>query len=463
MAMFGANILLEKAGGETGFMGSIVDSVLKRSDERRVFNQFLESETSNGRKITDLLIESSKLEAKRLLEEGVDIKQDVLLDFTLSSLKTKSNGHLSMHDTLVRKIVENRHPEFAVLHRQIDKGKFNGSLPFGYPDACKEAMGILTAKIKDTLSKIKDRCLEKKILESKIRDLAREMFYAVNRLGLKRDELVSYLQIIFDLSLSSTAPVESFNQFRQFLTDAVVGVGEVEFYFVKCLRFLYPGGNRLKILTGLGRENIEDKFGGIFLKTDEMGMFQKISDFTRIFQGRGVPVKFTILIADNDLDDNFPRNFGDIIPEADVEKARQDTEIYISNLVSGSGEIEVVKINDLIDRMGKRKVYEEIREKVISSLRKGDGKYVSERIIEDLVEYRFQRDGAIFEKATRELARERVYQKMASQIAIQVLANDRRVLITNSHGNENGLIAEGKVPVYFTDFYEEEKVFENVR
>jgi hypothetical protein len=167
-------------------------------------------------------------------------------------------------------------------------------------------------------------------------------------------------------------------------------------------------------------------------------------------------------VADNDLDDNFPRNFGDIIPERDIETANRDTEVYINNLKAKSRNISVVRLTGLIDKFGKREEYESIRNIVIGSFRRGDGKFVSEKIIENLIEYRFQRDRAIFEKSTRETARERVYQKIASQIAIQVLASEGRFLVTNSHGNENSLIAGRKVPIIFADIYQEEKVFENV-
>ena len=79
-----------------------------------------------------------------------------------------------------------------------------------------------------------------------------------------------------------------------------------------------------------------------------------------------------------------------------------------------------------------------------------------------MINYRFERDKALFEKVTRVISRERIYQKMASVIALQVLEKDGLFLVTNSHGNENKLVAGGKIPIFFTDLCEEKKVFENV-
>jgi hypothetical protein len=79
-----------------------------------------------------------------------------------------------------------------------------------------------------------------------------------------------------------------------------------------------------------------------------------------------------------------------------------------------------------------------------------------------MVNYRFERDKVLFKKVTRLISRERIYQKMASIIALQVLESDNLLLVTNSHGNENNIVAGGKIPIVFTDLCEEKKVFENV-
>ncbi len=435
---------------------------LRRNDERKTFNKFLVSRTSVGSLVIDKIIESAKERASSLLENGESIPNQTLFDYAVLRLKTRLSGNLSVYDSVIRKIIEDQNPEFKSLHREVDRGTFDGKLPFGYPDASKNAAGILEAKIKDKLPTVKDSFLEQKVVAEKIRELTRKMFFGVNKLGLSGENLVNYLGILFELESIQTAPVEGFDLLTKYISSGCQNALPIEFYYIKCLRFSYPNGARLKIITHLGAEDVRDKLGGIFLSTDETGMSKSIGDFERIFINRGLRVRSTILVADNDLSDNFPGDFGDIIPGEDVKRADHDAEIYLDNLKANLKNSKVIRLTSLIDELGKRREYENIRTTVMSSLRHGDGKFVSEKVIEGLIEYRFDRDKAIFEKSTREIARERVYRKMASQIAIQVLASEGRLLVTNSHGNENGLIAGNRMPIIFTDIYREEKVFENV-
>lgn len=460
MTMFGINIQIKDIGADISFIEEKTDNLLRKEDERKIFRQFLESRTSTEEKVIDNIKESVRRNVSG--KEGMDVSRQALLDFTVSRLKVKKGGHLSVYDVLIRRIIEEQKPEFRELHRLVDKGEYDGRLPFGYPDASKNAQAVLIGKIKDSLPRMKKDYLEYKLIGEKVGELTQNMFYGINKLGLNGERLVNYLGLLFELKLVETAPMEGFKTFAQYLKGSMSKDCEIELFFIKCLRFSYPEGKNLRVISHLGPAEIKDRFGGIFLITDESNISGNIEKFTEIFKNRGFRVRSTIVVADNDLQDNFPGNFENIIPESDVYVAQTDVEEYINNLKVHTAGTTVVRITDLIRRENTTNRYEEIRETVLDSLRKGDGKYFTENFLEGLVEYRFQRDQVIFERSGRMIARERVYQKVASQIAIQVLALSGRILVTNSHGNENKLIAGGKMPVLFADIYKEEKVFENV-
>lgn len=462
MATFGVNVLLNNVVIGNGISKDVVDSALRRSDEREIFQKFLGSESFSGQKVQDLLVLEATRMADGLMERKVEIRQETLFDFVLSSLKAKNGSDLSLYDIIVRRIIEVNNPKYIKLHRLIDRGKFDGRLPFGYPDASKAAAGLLSVKIKDCLPKVKRDYLIKRNIESKVGEYAKLLFQGVNRFNLQGEDLVNYLRIVFDLESVKSDSAEGPNLLREYLAESIRENSKLTFYFIKCLRFCYPKGNRLKILTNLDSQVIEDKNGGVFLKTDETGMFRNILNFKKIFQDKGVDVEFVVVVADNDLADNFPNGFEAAIPPGDIMEANKSVDLYMENLRHGSIGDGVVRMSQLINGKGEGSNYEQIRNKVLSSLKRSDGKFVSESVIEGLVEYRFERDKVIFESITKEMSRERVYQKMSSQIALQVLAQKGVVLVTNSHGNENGFIAGRKMPVFFTDFYIEEKIFENI-
>lgn len=462
MAMFGINVSINNIECCKSLVEGEINAVLKRNDERKVFRQFLESETLSGEKVAGRIGKSIKEETGDLLNKGVEVSKQTLLDFAISGLKTKMNGNLSIYDTLVRKIIEDQHPEFTKLHNLLDKGKFDGKLPFGYPDASKNAQAILVGKIKDTLPKTVREYFEQKLTGERIRELAREMFYGVNKLKLREEKLVNYLKIIFELGQIQTNVIENSSILKESMAMALNKRTVLKLVFIKCLRFSYPKGVGLKLITHLGKTNIEDRFGGIFLTTDESGLFQNLQHLISIFRENGVELSPLVMVADNDLLDNFPQNMGDIIPVSDINKAQLDTDIYINELKLHSGRVKVRRFTEILESKSLADKYGDVRRKVLDSLKRGDGRLVREKVIEEMINFRFERDQALFAKATRAIAKERVNQKLASMIAMQVLVEDGLFLVTNSHGNENKLVAGGKIPVFFTDLYEERKVFENV-
>ncbi|MDP3994257.1 MAG: hypothetical protein Q8P91_00305 [bacterium] len=460
--MFGINVPIKHIEDGKSLIEEEVEIALKRNDERRVFRRFLESETLSGEKVTEKIGKSIKEEADGLSNKGIGVSKQILLDFAISRLKAKMNGNLSTYNTLIRKIVEDQHPEFTKLHNLLDKGKFDGKLPFGYPDASKNAHTVLVGKIKDTLPKIKKVYFEQKLTGEKTRGLTREMFYGVNKLGLRGEKLVNYLKIIFELGQIQTDTVGNASTLKESIAMALNKEMCLKLVLVKCLRFSYPRGVGLKLITHLGTANIEDRFGGIFLTTDESRLFQNLQHLVNIFKENGVELSPLVMVADNDLLDNFPQDLDDTITVSDVNKAQLDTDIYINELKLYSDEIEIIRFTEILESKGLAVKYGNFRKEALDSLRRGDGSLIKENVIEEMINFRFERDQALFVKATRIISRERIYQKMASMIAMQVLAEDGLFLVTNSHGNENKLVAGGKIPVFFTDLYEEKKVFENV-
>lgn len=56
------------------------------------------------------------------------------------------------------------------MHNNIDAGKFDGKVPLGYPDACKNAQSILNAKIKDSIPQMRAEYLKDKFIKKKCRN-----------------------------------------------------------------------------------------------------------------------------------------------------------------------------------------------------------------------------------------------------------------------------------------------------
>ncbi|KKS32983.1 MAG: hypothetical protein UU93_C0004G0030 [Candidatus Amesbacteria bacterium GW2011_GWA2_42_12] len=454
IAMFGYK-LEASVSRDVQVIGRIVDGCAKRSNEKVILMTFIKTI------LPDLI---QKVESLSMSSDQIDqTNRETVINFYLSELKLRKNSHFSVYDDLVFKLIEQDGDLSARKYIQSLKAQKLGiEVPLTFPSQRKRADAIVMGKLRSDIDKDEViTYLRRQELDREIRQISQDMFYAINN-GLVGSEILKYLGVMYDLRFLETASSTNELKMKRFILRSLKEGITLNLVHVKCLRFSYPKGISLKLITHLGSTKIEDRFGGIFTTTDESKLFENLKHLTAIFEKNGIGITPLVMVADNDLLDNFPQNMDDIIPVSNINRAQTDTNLYIEELKKKSSGVEIKRLTEILEEKGLANRYNDIRMLVLISLRRGDPRFITEKVIEDMINYRFERDKALFEKVTRVISRERIYQKMASVIALQVLEKDGLFLVTNSHGNENKLVAGGKIPIFFTDLCEEKKVFENV-
>ncbi len=457
--MFGINIRIGKISRNSFFIDDGVDTVLKRADERKIFRQFLNSEDSEGYVILSKLLKSSEEEAEKQINSGQRADKNTLLEFAVSSLKTMAGGHLNLYDSFVRKIIEDQSPEFKMLHDLVDKNKFDGKLPFGYPDVSKRAAGILVAKIKDSLESIEPEYLKRKFFNEKVRGLAKEMFHGINKLGLEGKELVSYLKIIFEISeIEICEPIVPFD-FKNMIARAIT-VGEtINLTHIKCLRFIYPKSGGVQILTDIG-DVVVDGVTGKYIPKSEKNLFLRLKKVNDIFKKNGISTNFNIVIADDDLDLLFPAE-SVYVSQDNLEKAKREAMKYINFIKEKyANDFSFTTISSLISKNSTK--YFSFRETVLKDIKNHGAKFVNPDFFEkDRVDHQYfyyqQLFGSDYSRAE---ARRSIAEQTASTIALKELVNmlgGNILLVEENRGGDNKLIANGTVPIIFTKLRDEAK------
>lgn len=457
MTMFGINVPINNFVSNSNLVEHTVDSILKRSEERKVFNKFLESETVGGIKVMDRITQSAYYDTHNLIDSGTEVAQNVLMDFAVSSLKSKQTDGLTTYDSLVRKIIEKQNPQFAKLHTQIIEGKFDGRLPLGYPDASKNADGILKAKIKDSIGGLKEEYLVRKLFGEKVRNLTREMFFGINKLGLQGDQLNSYLNIIFETSEIQDCEPTKFFDFKSMVGESILTSSDIRLVHIKCLRFVYPKSGGVKILTDTNDVVIEGVLGNYSPKS-EKNLFPRLSKIKTIFEKNGVGTDFEIVVADDDLEVLFPPGNSYVSGE-NLSEARIDSHKYLEILRNnfGSG-FSFKTISELA--IGNKK-FESLRANVLRDIKVRGGKYVNPEFFErDRVDHQYIYYQQLFgSRYSRQEARRSITEQTANTIALQevlmTINGGQVILIEENRGGENKLIANGSVPIIFTKLRDE--------
>lgn len=458
MTMFGIDITIKNIDDRSTCVDRYIDSALKRNDERKVFKQFLQIKTSKGEDVFEEIVRNSKLKSAELLEKGIEIPNTVLFDFAIASLKSKHVGNLTVYDLITRKIIEDQNPKFVTLHKNIDANKFDGKTPFGYPEASKRAQGVLAAKVKDSLSEVKIDYLEYKLTKEKIEEYSREMFLAVNKFGLKGQSLVNYLQALFYLENIQESEPKGDYLIKSMIAESLKSGVEITAIYPKCLRLVYPNGNRLSLIDDPFDESqlsVIDKGGKEYLLPSESGFKDRAKDLLDTMKALGIKLKLVVLIMDVDIDDLFDNNLNYISNE-DIRTASGRINIYkqnLSNHQSGVADVytltQFLEVNHLLEK------FRSIKQNLYRDLARGNS-IVSEKLIEDRVNYRYQGDLRIFGRADRKVAREKVLKQISTEVALQVLLIENTFVISQDRGVENYYTAGigDKYPVFFSDLAE---------
>lgn len=458
MTMFGINIPLESIQDETSQIDGYIDTVLKRNDERKVFKQFLEAKASEGRTVFEGFLMKSTQESKKSLESDLHVEENVLLEFAISRLKRKKGGTLSSYDRIVRKIIEHENPNFIQLHKRIDKGTFDGRIPFGYPNASKDAQNILIAKIKDSSLQIKAEYFKQKVLKEKLEEYAREMFHGINKLDLSGDKLVHYLGALLYLKSNQEAPPKGEQLIKSMIAESIIYDNKISVIYLKCLRLTYPKGKNLCLIDNPLDEknlNVEDINGKTYVLPSEINFRSNLEKLTSEMQNQRVAIKPIVLIMDIDMYDLF---VGDerFVPEEDVCTAIKKISSYQSVLKNEFGNsVHVDTVTQYLENNCLKEKFFDLKRGVLNSLQRGTSK-MPESLVEERINYRFEGDKKIFGRGDRNTARLKVYNQISTEIALQVLLEESTFVISQSRGVENYYTAGAgnQYPVYFADLAE---------
>ncbi len=462
MAIFGINVDLNINNYSNGrpLEERLVDGIVKENDERDIFLAFLGKKFGGSVTVFESILEESRQSAIDLLDE-VEIDVDDLKNFVVEELKVVNDGGLSLYDTVVRKIIENLNPKFTSVHRNLDRGKFDGEVPFGYPGIHKKAVGLFEAKIKDSIIKeTKVQFLERKNVESSLRVLSREMFFAMNRLGLTGEKLISYLKIVFAIESLSVAPTINERDFEVILGNSLLNDDAVNLVHVKCLRFVYPKEGGVRVLRDT-HDAVIDGVKGSYSPKSEANLFPRLLSLKQILEENGVSTSFTIVYADEDLGLLFPVN-NQFVSNACLKEARSDVDVYVKHLKGlFSKSFNFVGINDLAVQVGEG--YKAFRREIERNIQNFEGHYVNPDFFErDRVDHQYEYYRQLLgEKYTRDEARRSITAQTASCIALEKLlpvVGENVVLVEENRGGENQLIANGKYPVVFMRLRDEGKI-----
>lgn len=444
MAIFGFNIPVENTRQEIGVLERIVSKFLKRDEEKEIFEVFLNTETSNGKLISELVFALEE-ESLNNLAEGIQIDKPLLFEFLKASLKERKIGNLSAYDYLVRKLIEKEEPKFTKLHALIDKGKLAGKPPLKYPGLNKRASGLLDAKIKDSVDdRVKLEYLRHKLVLGKIRGLTKEMFYARNKLNLQNGELVRYLGLLFELNKFQSFPPEKENILKQRLSDALSKKEALDLIYIKSLRYTYPEGKRLEVLDHLNRAGREGLRGEKRIYFSELLILERLRHLIEIFKFYGVDTNLTILVADNDLDILFP-NGNSFVPEEDVKRAKGAVRKYIQNLKCEAESLteKTYLLTNFLENLGIKSQYQNKVDLVYRDA-KGLNLLIRSTDLEERVNYRYEFFSGIYGKNySRGDAREAMCNQIAQTMALSVVFESFigiPIVLMDNRGLENRLV-----------------------
>lgn len=450
MTMFGVNIPIEIIR-RAPRLDTLVDSVLKRSDERKIFSDFLKSTTSDGNTVLSELTRFSLEEAKEMTKLGVKIDQTEIINFALSRLKTARNNNMSEYDLIIHKVVEELEPCFKKLHTSLANGKFDGKLPLGYPDVSKKATSILIGKIKDKHVDLVEPYLVEKILLEKIRLYSREMFYCINKGS--GNVACNYLGIRHEMFKLRSADELNTNIIRDAIIKSLSTGEGLTILSPKCLRFSYPYGNRLKIINHTESEAINKKDGSKYLFRDENVYLSRLIQLKSMFEMFGIKTNFILLVMDRDVSDYFPLDGGGIIPAQDLSVCTNDITEYTSAVSKQLGQYGV-KVTTFTNFLGPDFLKEFLKRKSDRLAKAKRGSLMRENFIENRVEYYFESKNKIFENApSKDFSRERVYAELASQQSLDVFNEmyTNYIVVSDDLFNMSSVLGDGKIPAYFAD------------
>ena len=446
MDIFGINLSINMNNlVKPDVVEDFVSEIVKKNDERKIFNEVLNTKLIEGKTIKeDIKLESEK-DATIALNR-TDITKQVLQDFAIGKLKKTKQGKISVYESLLRGVIEYLDDDFKIIHTKLDNAKMTyKDLPYKYPGIHNKAVGIIEAKIKDGLNnKVKMEFLMEKIMESKLRSLAHEMFYATNRFNLNNNDLLRYTCLMYELDKLKQAPIEQSDILKTEVAGSIKSGNCLEMIHIKSLRYTYPNGKRLQILENTDGFETKGIKGERRLYPSEEVIVKRLANMKLLFDTYRVRTNLTVIIADNDLECLFPERNG-LVDRNEIVEARKSANkyvVYLGNTLRFVTQ-NVYLLTDYLKEFKLKNLYLQEKDKVVSSLRNGRGP-LKEAVVEERVNHQFEHYHDMFgEIYSRSQARDTALNMIANNMALSVVFSkfrNRPIVFIDDRGEENKLI-----------------------
>ncbi len=415
----------------------LAETLVRKSKERTYLLQFLSTAQEEGGTVFSKIVGESSGTGT---SAPVDVKSSTVIDFATRELKEIKFGEISLYEYLIRLAVEKADPKFQRFHNALDRRKAT-PVPQNYPTIRNKMQILIDAKLHEEEDSLVSIYLQRRKLEARARELAHTMFFGINNLDLEGEELIKFMQVMYQLKDISEADIERQPLLMQKVGAAIRKGTPIQLINLKCLRMTYPNGKNLKLVTHMGDEVVVNKDGREYHPPKEDNYCNDLSKIEQVFTSHGIKAKTIILTMDIDIQDHFPQGGVGLVPEEDLSKAKEDVLSYTDCIQSSLSDIDVSTFSRYLEENNLKRRFEDIRKDVLLSLAREDERYVSRSIVETRVQYRFSSNNRIFESRDNSkamtIARFSAYNQLATLIALQVLAGDNVILVVEDRGIEN--------------------------
>ena len=421
----------------------LLEEILRRSSERRIFQKFLATK-KNDLPVADGLYQQANEEVASINE---DKNREMLREQATQTIiqeykKARVANGLSAYDDMVLSLIAVEEQSHLLVSK-IRRGKIAPKdLPKNFPGERKRAEIILQGKIASDLKPADiTNYLVKKAYVSRLRRYSRDLFLAVNNGG--EEKAAEFLLLLYSLErIKTSEPITSLH-----LKERILGClmrGEpLDIVHIKSLRFTYPEGKRLKILENTStvvQDGLPDEKRRY---PSEEVIFSRLSQFKRIFKETGIRVQSTVIVADFDLDYCFPSG-QNLVPSGDLVLAKDSARKYLDNLKDCySRQMTILSLSEFLKLKSLAAKYDELFKSLVAEGNRGGGLRIKEKMLEMRVNEQYEHYRQMFGTYSRNSARHTAIRQMASLLALSVVFEafpGPPLLVIDSRGFENELI-----------------------
>lgn len=421
---------------------TLLEGILTRSSERKIFQRFLETE-KDGLLVTDGLYQQANKVALMVEDESRGMLREQATQAIIQKYKKArvANG-LSAYDEMVLGLIAVQEQSHLLVSK-IRRGKIAPqNLPDDFPGKRKRAEVILQGKIAADLkpADITNYLVEKAYVP-RLRRYARDLFLAVNDGG--EEKAVDFLLLLYSLDRIMTSEPITPLRLRKRILGCLMRGEPLDIVHMKSLRFTYPAGRRLKILENTSAVLQDGLPGEKRGYPSEEVIFSRLNQFERIFKETGIRVQSTVIVADFDLDYCFPPRQS-LVPSGDLALAEDSARRYLDNLKGCySRQVVISFLSEFLRAKGLTAKYDDLFKSLVAEGNRGGGSRIKERVLEMRVNEQYEHYRQMFGAYSRDLARYTAVCQMASLLALSVVFESfsgTPLLVIDSRGFENELI-----------------------